>query len=157
MSWLDTIFKMTGLMRRNTITPVVQNGETSEMQCDDAGRLLVSTESPNTSWSDCGASSAERVIKPGAGKLYQIFGRNTGASDRFIFIFNVAAGGASRPANGATGELFVPIKVKAGEAFSITLDRARAFTTGLYWAVSSTDASFTYDSAGTFEVSAEYE
>lgn len=157
MSWLDTIFKMTPLLRRNTITPVVQNGQTSEMQCDADGRLLVATQSPNTLWADGGSAAAERVIKASAGKLYQVFGRNTGGADKFIFLFNHAASGASRPANVSTAQMFVPIKVKAGEAFSIDLRRARAFSTGLYWGVSSTDASFTYDAAGAFEVSAEYE
>lgn len=157
MAWTDTIFKFIGLARFNTITPSLANGQTSELQCDDRGRLLVSTEPVSTLWSDGGISAAERVVKNTAGKLHQVFGRNTGGADKYIFFFNHAASGGSRPTNGSTAHIFVPVKVKAGEAFSIELPRARAFSIGLYWGVSSTDASFTYDATGTFEVSAEYE
>jgi len=157
MAWTDTIFKFIGLARHNTITPSLTNGQTCEAQCDERGRLLVSTEPVNTLWSDGGIAAAERVVKGSAGKLHQIFGRNTGGSTKYIFIFNHATSGGSRPANTSTAHMFVPVKVQAGEAFSIELPRARAFSTGLYWGVSSTDASFTYDSGATFEVSAEYE
>lgn len=157
MAWTDTIFKFIGRARFNTITPSLANGESCEAQCDSSGRLLVSTEPVNTSWADAGAVAPERVIKATSGKLHQIFGRNTGASDKYLFIFNHNASGAGRPADGSTAEMFAPIKVKAGEAFSISLDRARAFATGLYWAASSTDETFTYDATGTFAISAEYE
>jgi hypothetical protein len=157
MAWLDTVFKFIGLARYNTVTPALSNGETSELQCDANGRLLVNTQGTTTSWQDAAAAASERVVKASSGKVYQIIGRNTGGSDRYLFIFNVSAVGGSRPANGATGELFVPIKVKAGEAFSLDLPRPRAFGTGLAWCVSSTDATFTYDAAGAFVVAAEYE
>lgn len=157
MSWSTTVFNFLAKARFNTITPSLQNGDLCEVQMDANGRLLVSTQPVNTSWSDGGPAVAEKVIKGSAGKVHQIFGRNTGASDRFIFIFNHAAGGVSRPANGSTAALFVPVKVKAGEAFSIDLPRARAFSVGLYFAISSTDATLTYDSTGTFVVAAEYE
>lgn len=157
MAWTDTIFKFIGLARFNTITPSLTNGQTSELQCDERGRLLVSTQPVNTLWSDGGIAASERVVKGTAGKLHQIFGRNTGGADKYIFLFNHATSGLSRPANGSTAHLFVPVKVKAGEAFSIELPRARGFSVGLYWGVSSTDGSFTYDAAATFEVSAEFE
>jgi hypothetical protein len=157
MAWLDTVFKFIGLARYNTITPALSNGQTSEFQCDASGRLLVNPLSPATSWSDSGAVTSERVVKASAGKLYQVIGRNTGGAAKYLFLFNHAAAGGSRPSNGSTAELFVPIKVDAGQSFSLTIERSRAFATGLYWGVSSTDATFTYDSGGTFAVSAEYE
>lgn len=157
MAWTDTIFKFIGRARFNTITPSLANGESCEAQCDSSGRLLVSTQPVNTLWADAGAVASERVIKATSGKLHQLFGRNTGASDKYLFIFNHASSGTGRPADGSTAEMFVPVRIKAGEAFSIELPRAREFATGLYWAVSSTDATFTYDAAGTFAVSAEYE
>lgn len=157
MAWLDTVFKFISYARYNTITPALTNGQTSELQCGSDGRLLVNTQATNTLWSDSGVSSAERVVKASAGKIHQIFGRNTGAADKFIFVFNHALSGASRPTNGSTANIFVPVKVKAGEAFSIDLPRSRSFASGLYWGVSSTDATFTYDATGTFAVAAEYE
>jgi hypothetical protein len=157
MAWLDTVFKFISYARFNTITPALTNGQTSELQCGADGRLLVNAQATNTVWSDGGVSTSERVVKAAAGKVHQIFGRNTGGTDRFIFIFNHAQSGGSRPANGSTAAMFVPIKVKSGEAFSIDLPRARAFATGLYWGVSSTDATFTYDATGTLVVAAEYE
>ncbi len=157
MAWLDTVFKFIGLARYNTVTPALTNGQTSELQCGSDGRLLVNTQATNTVWSDAGASTSEKVIKASAGKVYQIFGRNTGATAKYIFIFNHAASGGSRPTNTSTAEMFVPIKVNAGESFSLELPRPRSFATGLYWGISSTDASFTYDSGGTFTVAAEYE
>lgn len=159
MSWLDTVFKFIGFARYNSITPALTNGDTSELQCDPQGRLLVNGQVTNTSWSDAGTPTSERVVKNGAGKVYQIIGRNTGGSTKYIFIFNHAQSGVSRPANGSTAEMFLPIKVLSGEAFSLTVDRdrARSFATGLYWGVSSTDSTFTYDATGTFAVASEYE
>lgn len=157
MGWSETIFRFIGLARYNSITPSLTSGDTCEPQCDQNGRLLVSLTAITTLWQDSGAAVAERVVKASAGKIHQIFGRNTGGADRYIFIFNHATSGGSRPANGSTAQIFVPIKVKAGEHFSIDLTRARSFETGLYWGVSSTDGSFTYDSGGAFAVCAEYE
>lgn len=157
MAWTDTIFKFIGLARYNAITPTLTNGDTCEAQCDSSGRLLVNAGAINTTWADSGAAAAEKVVKASSGKLWQVFGRNTGASAAYVFIFNHAAGGGARPANGSTAQMFVPVKVAAGEAFSVELPRARAFSTGLYWAASSTDATFTYDAAATLVVSAEYE
>jgi hypothetical protein len=157
MAWLDTVFKHIGLARYNSVKPALTNGETCEAQCDANGRLLVNTDASDTSWSDAGAVAAERVVKASAGKIHGVFGRNTGGSARYLFLFNHAAGGGSRPSNGANGEMFVPIKVPAGDAFSLTFDRSRAFATGLYWGVSSTDSTFTYDAAATFAVAVEYE
>lgn len=152
MAWIDTVFKFLPLLRRNTITPNVANGETVEAQCDAQGRLLVNVEPPNTLWADGGSSAATRTIKAGSGRLYQIFGRNTG-SDCFVFIFDAA----SRPADGSVAHIFVPVKVKAGEAFSIDVLRSRPFTNGLTWVASSTDAALTYASGAALQVSAEYE
>lgn len=157
MAWLDTVFKFISYARYNAITPALTNGQISELQCGSDGRLLVNAQVTNTVWSDGAAATSERVVKNAAGRLYQIFGRNTGGSDKYIFVFNHAASGGSRPANGSTAAMFVPVKVKAGEAFSIDLPRSRAFATGLYWGVSSTDGTFTYDAAGTLVVAAEYE
>lgn len=157
MSWLDTVFKFVGHARFNTLTPSLTNGETCEAQCDERGRLLVSTQPINTLWADGGIAAAERVVKGTSGKLHQIFGRNVGGDDKFIFVFNHPSAGAGRPADGATAHLFVPIKVSAGASFSLDLPRVRPFSVGLYWGVSSTDGSFTYDASATFEVSAEYE
>lgn len=158
MAWLDTVFKFIGLARFNVVTPALTNGQTSEFQCDSSGRLLVNAQASNTYWSDGGVATSERVVKNTAGRVHQIFGRNTGVTDRYVFVFNHNASGAgARPANGSTAHLFVPVKVKAGEAFSIDLDRSRAFATGLYWGASSTDATFTYDGTATFEIAAEYE
>jgi hypothetical protein len=100
---------------------------------------------------------SEAVVKASAGKVHGIMGRNTGGSARYLFLFNHAAGGGSRPSNASTGEMFVPIKVPAGDAFSLTLERPRSFATGLYWGISSTDSTFTYDAAATFAVAVEYE
>ena len=157
MAWADTIFKFLGLARYNATPPSLTDGANCEAQCDSSGRLLVNPGAINTTWADGGTAAAEKVVKAAPGKLWQIFGRNTGGSDKYIFIFNHAASGGSRPSNGSTAALFVPVKVKAGEAFSITLDRARTFSTGLYWGASSTDATFTYESGATLVVSAEYE
>ncbi len=157
MSWTDTIFKFLGRARYNTITPSAASGELVEAQCDANGRLLVSTQPINSNWQDAGVATSERVVKASAGKIHQIFGRNTGGADKYIFIFNHNAGGGSRPVDGSTAEIFVPIRVKAGEFFSIDVVRPRAFSVGLYWAISSTDATFTYDATGTFVVTAEYE
>lgn len=157
MAWQDTIFKFLGLARYNATAPTLTNGASSELQVDSTGRLLVNTGAISTTWADGGAAAAEKVVKASAGKLWQIFGRNTGASAQWIFIFNHAASGASRPANGSTAALFTPVRVAAGESFAIVLDRPRAFATGLYWGISSTDATFTYASGGTFVVAAEYE
>lgn len=153
MAWQDTIFKFLGLARYNATPPTLTNGATSELQVDSSGRLLVNPGATSTTWADGGAAAAEKQVKASAGKLWQIFGRNTGASTRWIFIFNATA----RPSNGSTAALFTPVRVAAGESFAIVLDRSRAFSTGLYWGISSTDATFTYDSGGTFVVSAEYE
>ena len=153
MAWLDTIFKFIGYARYNAITPNAANGEAVELQCGPDGRLLVSTEPINTTWADGGAAAATKTVKAAAGKLHQVFGRNTGGSDRFIFFYNATA----KPSDGSTAHIFVPVKVKAGEAFSIELPRPRAFSVGLCWAASSTDNSLTYDAAGSFQVSAEYE
>jgi hypothetical protein len=158
MAWTDTVFKFISYGRYNTITPALTNGQISELQVGADGRLLVNAQATSTVWSDGGISTSERVVKAAAGKMYQIFGRNTGATDKYIFIFNHGASGGSRPANGSTAAIFVPVKVRAGEAFSIDIQqRPRAFSTGLYWGVSSTDATFTYDATGTMVVAAEYE
>lgn len=153
MAWTDTVFKFLAMARYNAVLPSLTNGASADFQCDASGRLLVNAGAINTTWADGGASVAERQVKASAGRLWQIFGRNTGGSPLWIFIFNATA----RPANGSTAALFVPIRVAAGESFSVVLDRARAFSTGLYWGISSTDATFTYASGGTFVVSAEYE
>jgi len=153
MAWLDTVFKFIGLNRYNTITPALTNGQTCESQCDASGRLLVNVQSTNTVWSDTGAQAAEKLVKSGAGKVYRIEGRNTSGSTKYIFFFNALA----RPSNGSTGEIFFPFKVLAGDRFTLTLDRPRAFATGLFWSTSSTDSTFTYDSSGTFTISVEYE
>jgi hypothetical protein len=152
MAWLDTVFKFIGYARYNSVTPALSSGQASELQCDSAGRLLVNNLNIDTLWNDAGAAASERVVKGGTGKVYQIFGRNTGASTKYIFLFNANA----RPANGSTGELFVPLRVEAGQTFVLTVERFRAFTTGLYWGVSSTDATFTYDATGAFCVATEY-
>lgn len=157
MSFLDTIFKFTPFMRRNTVTPSPANGDLVELQSDDAGRLLVNAGSTSTVWSDAGSSAvAEKVVKASGGKIWQIFGRNAGASAKYLFVFNHAASGAGRPTNGGA-PLFLPIKVEAGATFSLELARPRAMGTGIYWGISSTDTTFTYDSGGTFLVAAEYE
>lgn len=156
MSWLDTIFKFAGRLIYNSIEPSLTNGQTVEMQCDQNGRLKVTTQDTDTLWVDGAAAKAEFVIKSTPGKVYQVFGRNSGGADAYIFIFNHAAGAGSRPANGSTAALFVPVKVPAGKSFTIELDRPRTFSVGLYWAASSTDNTFTYDSGGSFLVSAEY-
>jgi Tfp pilus assembly protein PilX len=153
MSWFDTIFKFIGNARYNTITPTLTSGQLAEPQCDQAGRLLVSTQPINTSWSDGGTSAATRTVKSAAGKVYQLLGRNVGASDRYLFFYNAA----SKPADGSTAHLFVPLKVKAGEAFTLAFSRARPFSVGLCWVASSTDGSLTYDGAALFQVTAEYE
>lgn len=153
MSWLDTIFKMTPLARRNTTTPSPINGEAVELQCGPDGRLLVTTESPNTLWADGGTVIATRTIKAAAGKLYQLVIKNAGGSDQYIFFYNAIV----KPADGSSAHIFTPFKVKAGEQLVLVLPRARAFSVGLTWAVSSTDATLTYDGAATFNVSAEYE
>jgi hypothetical protein len=153
MAWLDNVFKFLPFLRYNSVTPTLVNGDTSEAQCDASGRLLVNTQPANTIWQDSGAAVTEKQVKNAGGKLHQIFGRNTGGSDKYIFIFN----SLTRPGNGATGQLFCPVKVKAGEAFSIDLVRPRAFSTGLFWSVSSTDATFTYDATAAFQVAVEYE
>jgi hypothetical protein len=152
MSWLDTVFKYIGYARYNTVTPALSSGQTSELQCDATGRLLVNNLTIDTLWNDAGAAAAERIVKSSAGKVYQIFGRNTGVATKYFFLFNANA----RPSNGSTGELFVPLKVDAGQTFVLTVERFRSFTTGLYWGVSSTDGTFTYDAAGAFCVATEY-
>ena len=157
MAWTDTVFKFLGLARYNTVTPALSNGQTSEWQCDAQGRLLVNNQSIATVWNDAGAAAAEKLIKSQAGKFYSVRGRNTGGSTRYLFLFNHAAAGGSRPVNGSTGELFFPIAVAAGASFEFAIERARAFATGLYWGVSSTDSTFTYDAAATFRVAVEYE
>lgn len=157
MAWIDTIFKFLGHARYNAITPSLTSGETVEAQCDERGRLLVSTEPINTQWADSGVATAERVVKGSPGKLHMIFGRNVGSSDGYVFVFNHAAAGAGRPANGSAAYLFLPIKVGTGEGFSIELPRARGFSQGLYWGVSSTDSTFTFASSARFTISTEYE
>lgn len=153
MAWTDTVFKMVPLLRRNTITPSIENGATSEFQCDAQGRLLVNTQSPNTIWADGGSSAATKTVKGTSGRLYQIFGRNVGVSAAYIFIFDAT----TKPADGSLAEMFVPVKLEAGAAFSIDLPRPRAFSNGLTWVASSTDESLTYASGATFVVAAEYE
>jgi hypothetical protein len=154
MAWLDTVFKYVGLARYNSITPSLTNGAASEFQCDSEGRLLVNSQVATTSWNDAGTPAAERVVKSASGKFYQMIVHNTGASTRWLFVFNATA----RPSNGSSGEMFTPIKVLAGEYASLTVDRdrARAFATGLYWGASSTDSTFTYDAAATFANATEY-
>lgn len=153
MAWTDTVFKMVTLLRRNTITPSIENGATSELQCDGQGRLLVNAQSPNTIWADGGTSAATKTIKGSSGRLYQIFGRNVGTAATYIFVFDAV----TKPANGSLAEMFVPVKVEGGAAFSIDLPRPRSFANGLTWAASSTDTSLTYASSATFVVAAEYE
>ena len=153
MSWLDTVFKFISYARYNTVTPSLTNGQTSELQCGPDGRLLVNTLSVTTLWDDAGAPAAEAIIKNAPGKVYQVIGRNTGGATRYFFLFN----SATRPSNGSSGEMFIPIRVLAGESFSLSIDRARDFATGLYWGVSTTDGTFTFDAAGVFAVAVEYE
>ena len=153
MSWLDTIFKMTPLGRYNAISPQLANGSLSELQSDSSGRLLVNTESPTTLWADGGMSTSTRAVKSSAGKLYQIFGRNVGASTVYLFVYD----SATKPADGSSAHIFVPIAIEAGAVFSIALIRPRSFATGLTWVASSTDGTLTYASGATVQVSAEYE
>ena len=153
MSWLDTVFKFVGYARYNTITPSLTTGQTSEWQCDANGRLLVNQQATNTVWTDAAASKSELVVKNGSGKIYKLLVSNSGGSTRYLYLFNATA----RPSNGATGELFVPIPLTAGAFQQITFERPRAFGTGLYWGVSSTHGTFTYDSGGTLLTSIEYE
>ena len=153
MSWTDTIFKFLGRARYNTITPNLANGDSCEAQCDANGRLLVNTGALNTLWSDGGISAAERSIKSAPGRLYQVFGRNVGGSDRYLFFYNATA----RPSNGSTAHIFTPIKIAAGESFTLYLDRPRSFSVGLYWVISSSDGTLTFDAAATFQISAEYD
>lgn len=153
MSWPDTVFKFLSLARYTSITPTLAEGEAGELRLDSTGRLLVAPQPTNTLWQDSGPSVAERVVKGSAGRLFQIFGRNTGGSVAYVFIFNATA----RPANGSTAHLFTPIKVAPGDHFSIELERPRAFSQGLFWSSSSTDGAFTYASGASFAVTTEYD
>jgi hypothetical protein len=157
MSILDAIFRFVPYGRMNAVAPSPQSGELTELQINDRGQLRVTTDAATTLWSDSGVVVAEKVVKGTAGRVHQILGRNTGGSAVYVFIFNHAAAGGSRPANGLATELFLPIKVEAGEAFALELPRARAFSTGLYWGASSTDATFTYASGATLAIAVEYE
>lgn len=157
MSILDAIFRFVPYGRMNAVAPSPENGQLTELQINDRGQLRVTTDAAITSWADAGVVAAEKVVKGTAGRVHQILGRNTGGSTVYVFFFNHASAGGSRPANGVTTELFLPIKVDAGEAFALELPRARAFSTGLYWGASSTDEDFTYASGATLAISVEYE
>lgn len=152
MSFTDSIFKFTTLLRRSVTPPSPADGTLQEMLCDGAGRLLVNADATGTLWQDAGAAAASRTVKGSAGKLYQMFGYNSGGSDVWLFIFNAIA----VPGNGSTAELFTPIKIAAGTHFALDLIRPRDFITGLTWAASSTAGTFTAAGSSTLLVSAEY-
>lgn len=105
-----------------------------------------------TTWRDGGASKAEDSIRTTPGKFWQTMGRNTGGSTVYVFFYDATA----RPSNAVTTHLFAPIKVEAGEWFSLEVERGRALTAGLRWAASSTDAALTYASGATLNIAVEH-
>lgn len=104
-------------------------------------------------WQDGSASAATRTVKSGAGRVYTLVGRNTGAGVAYLFFYALAA----KPSNGSVAHVFVPLKLDPGATFSMQLDRPRDFAQGFCWAASSTDGSLTYASGATLNVAAEYD
>lgn len=144
MAWLDTIFKFIGHARRNTVTPSVTNGSTSELQCDEQGRLLVNTSVANKVWSHpptaSSAKEASRIVKASSGVLYSFVAYNANASKRWLQFFN----STTVPSNGALPRLVVPIEADgiASGGFE-----SMPFATGLVWALSTTEDTLTIASA----------
>lgn len=155
MSFIETIFKFTPLGRYFATPLSLEDGEYSELAVDSSGRLMVSTQSSDRQRQHTGAPGAERVVANAPSSLYEVTALNTGGSDVYLFLFDHADDGDDRPANGGL-PLLVPILVKAGEHASWRDDDPIVCTTGIYWAASSTAASFTYASTADLMVAAKY-
>ena len=82
----------------------------------------------------------------GPGGVESLFVANNGASDRWIFVFNLSA----KPVDTTT--TYWVYRVAAGDQIQIQLNFY--FSTGLTWACSSTADALTYDAAGSFGVAA---
>lgn len=108
-----------------------------------------------SSWINPGVAVSEAVLVAAPAKFYTVLLSNSGASARYAFIFDAAVLGGSRPSNGATSELIVPIAVDPGKQNSIRLTVPRGCLVGLSVSISSTLAAFTYDASATFQISAE--
>lgn len=153
MSFANTIFNWLGYARYNTVKPSATNGAAVELQATQHGELKVAVNYADTLWSYPAGVDSERIEKVTNGKIHRIWGENQSGSLKYFFIFNTNA----RPSNGATGQLHV-LTVPAGSSFQIDFSpRPRTCSVGIYWGISTTQATFTYDASADFSVAVEYE
>jgi len=146
MAWPNTTFLWLGSSRYNRVLPITTPGNTQEMQCDQNGRLLVSTtgSAPGTYYhaGAAGGLGLSGIVNPAATNFIELWGFNNDAANiYYLMLFN----GTTVPANGATN-FIERIRVPANGTFSFapgTPIPNTVFGTGLVWACSTTATSLT--------------
>lgn len=96
-----------------------------------------------------GATAASGIIKASTGTFYQAHGFNDRGAKRYLMLFD----SATVPADGTSS--WFCLRVPGGGTFTLDANRARTFTNGLSWAISSTPSTLTIDAAAQFWVQME--
>jgi hypothetical protein len=148
----DTVFNWLAKFRK-------PDGTFSDAQCDANGNLKVAVVDAAaaivTTWIDppfadeLSATAQNWATTPR--KLHQVVVSNFGAADTTFMLFDAAAA----VTNGNPPVFAWPMPARTAVTFE--LPRARQFTTGIWWAASTTNDTLTIDNAGVLRVSLEVE
>lgn len=147
MAWTDNLFRWIGFTRFNSTLPTLAEGEVSELQADQRGRLRVALEASSVALETAPAEPATRYLssvlersaqaKAAAGVVREVHVISTSVSERYLHLINK---------NGAlvNGDApFYRMRVPAGGALAVAFEGGHTFATGLRVALSSTLATYT--------------
>lgn len=133
--------------------PVLLATEGTELRCDAAGRLLVSTTGGvgASRYNSAGDATDGDISGGAAGTLFQIQGFNSeaGGADRFFMLFDSLA----LPPDG-TVPFWVSTRVPANTNFAQGFDEGLTFPTNVYWASSTTRSRLTITGGADMAISA---
>ncbi len=146
VDFAQTIFNILIHGRYNSTPPTVANGATSELQCDNRGRILVNVAASvdpgatgeRTFYSTDAVGASGELIASSAKGLVEIVAQNMSGNVRYLQLFNLATSPT------ALDEPAVVYRLEANGFINRGYQSLpRAFSAGIAWAVSSTHDTYT--------------
>jgi hypothetical protein len=160
-SWTDLVHKFLGHGKYNATLPTYNDGQAAEVQTDSRGRIITVSATPTnstvgTTWSDeISAGAQAKLVTATANKSFVGgFWTNTEPVSGYVMLFNLASTGSL--SSGVTEPFMAPIPIAANGFVAVSLPRARVFSTGIVWAISSTPDVYTSSTAAAV-ASVEYQ
>lgn len=119
---------------------------------DSTGAIILSAAGGGTEPAsyDSAIDAASGIILAAPCTILELHGYNSAGADRYFQLFNAVA----VPADGATPAM-MPVRVPAGEHFSLTFCAGRRFSTGCCWCSSTTRATKTLTGAPDMTINAQ--